>query len=677
MASIDPVPLPILDKEPAPKLARSRRSKWRFLVLLIIQALIILHVVQWYLMGTTTTPIEPSEAMSTVKEGVITVGTIFFSAAILSTLIFGRYFCGWGCHVILLQDFCGSILKKFGIRPKPFRSRLLIWLPLGLALYMFVWPLFYRYAIAPWMNIELVPMAFRWELTTTQFWATFPGIMMAIPFLLVCGFLTVYVLGMKGYCTYGCPYGGIFAPAEQVAPVRIRVTDDCKHCGHCTAACTSNVRVHEEVWTHGMVVDPGCMKCMDCVSVCPNDALYAGFGKPAVAVPSSERKTGKKRTFDLSWTEEIAIALIAIVTLFSLRGAYSLPLLFASGVAGVATWILWKAWRVLRDPNVSFHRTRLKYHGKFRPVGIAFVVFAGVVLLVIAETGVVNFIALQANRFHDRVLVPPQAVFTEDRVVIPEEMSLNAEKAIEYYDLAGFVGDGGWSLIPSKRDEFATRKAWLLAVLQRYEEGLVAIEGIIARRGMNEDLAMQKGQLLLVIEPTRIDDWYGEILDEHPTWTRLREDRIRLRTQRNDLSGAYAEARVGYEANPDDLLSMRRLAVILLDHGGFDDWVESARITERTLEIDPENAGAWRALALAKAKLMQYQDAQQAMERAVELAPNDFQMRSHYVRLLNDLGLRNRAITEHAEAIRLWEEQGEVGSKPILPDPPPVGPLER
>ena len=28
----------------------------------------------------------------------------------------------------------------------------------------------------------------------------------------------------------------------------------------------------------GMVVDPGCMKCMDCVSVCPNDALYFGFG---------------------------------------------------------------------------------------------------------------------------------------------------------------------------------------------------------------------------------------------------------------------------------------------------------------------------------------------------------------------------------------------------------------
>ena len=42
--------------------------------------------------------------------------------------------------------------------------------------------------------------------------------------------------------------------------------------------CTSNVRVHEEIREYGGVVDPGCMKCLDCVSVCPNDALSYNCG---------------------------------------------------------------------------------------------------------------------------------------------------------------------------------------------------------------------------------------------------------------------------------------------------------------------------------------------------------------------------------------------------------------
>ena len=69
-----------------------------------------------------------------------------------------------------------------------------------------------------------------------------------MPFLLICGFVIVYFLGAKGFCTYACPYAGFFAPADTVSPGRIVVDHDkCEGCGHCTAVCTSNVRVHEEI----------------------------------------------------------------------------------------------------------------------------------------------------------------------------------------------------------------------------------------------------------------------------------------------------------------------------------------------------------------------------------------------------------------------------------------------
>ncbi|MFB0986540.1 MAG: 4Fe-4S binding protein, partial [Phycisphaerales bacterium] len=99
--------------------AKSRMEKRRFAVLLVVQTLMIVHVIQWLIVGTTIAPIEPSESIQTVREGVITVGFIFFLLAIGSTLILGRFFCGWGCHVILLQDFCGRLLGRIGLRPKP------------------------------------------------------------------------------------------------------------------------------------------------------------------------------------------------------------------------------------------------------------------------------------------------------------------------------------------------------------------------------------------------------------------------------------------------------------------------------------------------------------------------------------------------------------------------------
>ena len=47
-----------------------------------------------------------------LQRGMVNAGFIFFTLAILATLIFGRFVCGWGCHILALQDFCGWLLKK-------------------------------------------------------------------------------------------------------------------------------------------------------------------------------------------------------------------------------------------------------------------------------------------------------------------------------------------------------------------------------------------------------------------------------------------------------------------------------------------------------------------------------------------------------------------------------------
>ena len=116
-----------------PVIQKRKHGRIRWLVLYAVQVLIILHIAVWLLGkkydwfgGETLTPVEPSEGMEFVKNGVVNAGAIFFALALLSTYIFGRWFCGWGCHIVLLQDICLWMMRKVRVRPKPFRARWLM-----------------------------------------------------------------------------------------------------------------------------------------------------------------------------------------------------------------------------------------------------------------------------------------------------------------------------------------------------------------------------------------------------------------------------------------------------------------------------------------------------------------------------------------------------------------------
>lgn len=356
-------------------------------MLIGVHVLIAAHIVHWKLAGTTITPVEPSEAMQTLELGYVNAGFVLFALLILSTLVLGRFFCGWGCHVVALQDLCGWFLRKIGIRPKPFRSRLLVFVPLLAAFYMFAWPTVLRMASGG--------EAPRWvaHFTTDDFWSPFPTVGIAILTFAVCGFLIVALLGNKGFCTYGCPYGGIFYYADAVAPGKIRVTDACDGCGHCTTACTSNVRVHEEVREHGMVVDSGCMKCMDCVDVCPKGALYWGFGKPGVA---SRRPERKKREYDLSWGEEFFAAGSFVFALYALRGLYeAVPFLLALGLSAICAYLLLSGLRLFTSPNTRLQRWQLRSQGKRTAAGWA---YAGFVVCLVVFLGYASFVMFHVRQ---------------------------------------------------------------------------------------------------------------------------------------------------------------------------------------------------------------------------------------------------------------------------------------
>lgn len=659
------VSLPILaaERNPSPVIRKSKSGKRRAIVLATVQLLMLGHVALWMMSreygwwgGRTATPIEPSEAMEFVKHGVINVGLIFFAAALISTLILGRWFCGWGCHVVMLQDLRGWMMKRMGIRPKPFRSRLLIFVPLILALYMFVWPVFYRLAIAPWTQPDLQWPGFSVQLTTTELWQSMPGALVAILFLFTCGFAAVYFLGAKGFCTYGCPYGGFFAPVDEFAVGRIRVTDACEHCGHCTTACTSNVRVHEEVREYGMVVDPGCMKCLDCVSVCPNDALYFGFGRPA-QIKGPARTKAPKRRYDLTWPQEIGLAVVFLGVFLSVRGVYGLvPMLMAAGLAGVVTFLVWVFWCLWSKPNVRLHRFQFKYKGSLRPAGWT---FAGLVVLVMgltAHSGVVSGTVALGKYHAKQVTMPQEVVFSGSPMRMPDEMTDHADRALRFYRLASSIGEGGIGLSSFWQSELDIQMARLLSAKLDFVAAEALLRHVLDRDGRSEVFCSSLAWVLRAEQ--RFDEamaYYAEVLSEELSYVRMLEEYVQFCGEKGAQPEAIDVCRRRLELAPDNLHTMRWLSLLLLDTGQLDDGIQLVRAT---IDIDPNSPGAFATLASALVRRGDDQDAYDAMAKALELAPENHLMYRQMAGLLRAIGRGEEAETYLDRAAALESAAG-------------------
>lgn len=431
------VELPILDVSPPPGSTRKgRNSRRRAFVLLLVHAIIALHVGHWMATGRSVTPVEPSEAMYTLELGLVNAGAIFFALTILSTLVFGRFFCGWACHLVALQDLCGWMMRKVGIKPRPLRSRLLALAPFALGFYMFLWPTFRREVL----NQGPPFPGFRSHLMTDDFWRTFPGPTFAVLTFLTCGFLAVYILGSKGFCTYGCPYGAFFSIADRFAPVRI-VADGCKQAGQCTPACTSNVLVHAEVRKHAMVVDSGCMKCMDCVDACPNEALSVGLAKPSIFVGSSAAK--QQEAGRLPWSEEILGATVMLGATLAFRGLYDgPPLLMAVGLGAITGFVAVLLMRLVRQPTVRLQSSTLRVGGEFTTSGRVFGAAALAWLAFTAHSGVVQWHRERGVTWLGRTEAPREVVLAgafDESAASPRHRDA-AARASRHLELAGRWG---------------------------------------------------------------------------------------------------------------------------------------------------------------------------------------------------------------------------------------------
>jgi polyferredoxin len=285
--------------------------KARLWILGVVNALILLHVVLYYAFDHTSVGCIDLFGFSTlVGRGLLTSGSVFFIVLILMTLVFGRVFCGWGCHFALFQDLTTKLLGRIGFRPTFRRSRLeLVVPPILFALTML-------YPVVAWWRERGRPTNLTADLSYPEVWHLLPGMKGIILILIVDVVLLTVLFGSRAFCRYVCPYGLLLKFFHVLAPFRIVKAAACEDCGACTQSCPAGVPIKLEVDRFGLIHDLNCMNCGDCVSSCPSGVLSL---KPTRRAYMRPLAGGTKRFPMRPWVDATLVAFV-VAGLFAYRG---------------------------------------------------------------------------------------------------------------------------------------------------------------------------------------------------------------------------------------------------------------------------------------------------------------------------------------------------------------------
>jgi cytochrome c-type biogenesis protein CcmH/NrfG len=535
----------------APVARPLKYSRWRAAGLVMVYLLFGIHIAHWRIHGSTLAPLELNEVLYTVELGILTAGFLFMVVALLSVLVFGRFFCSWMCHILALEDLSAWLLKKVGIRPRVVRSRVLLLVPLSAMAYMFIWPQITRLAEGrPLPALHIRTDTAGWaSFVTTNFWRNLPGPWIIALTFGVCGFAIVYFLGSRSFCTNGCPYGVVFGFADRFAPGKIVATGECAECGICTSVCQSHVQVQEETRLYGKVVSPSCLKDLDCTSACPNERLHFGFTKPSFF--TSWRRDGRRAIpYDFSLGEDLLMAAVFLVTLFVFRGLYqAVPFIMTLGLCGILAYLSVLTVRVIRKSDVRLNTLQLKQSGRMTTRGWVFAALAAALAIFIVHSGFIRYHEVKGKRAFEAL----EAGMARDRQAQPELLTASLSH-LQFCDT--------WGLI--RPPDLDRKLARLYMATGSPAEAEAHIRRALANQPQDGEWRIALAAVLLT--KSKVDEAVAELhsvtaqeSSPDPGDTRAGEVRAQAHvmlgqifTEKGDMVSARREFRAALEANPSN-----------------------------------------------------------------------------------------------------------------------------
>jgi polyferredoxin len=218
---------------------------------------------------------------------LILAATLFFLLLItFVTSIFGRIWCGWLCPQTVMLDLSGIIVKRFGRKSRRSAQQLVL-LPFSAIVSLtMIW-----YFVPPFRMVR--------ELFVST---TVTGFFLVLWALV---YLELTLMGRK-FCTTVCPYAmlqnALFDKDTVVIEYDISRDDTCMKCDDCVRVCPVGIDIKKGLST-------SCIACAECIDACR--AISEKRGLPPF--PDYKGKVLRSKTYWMGGTTAVAAAILILL----------------------------------------------------------------------------------------------------------------------------------------------------------------------------------------------------------------------------------------------------------------------------------------------------------------------------------------------------------------------------
>ena len=202
-------------------------------------------------------------------------------AVIPTTMLWGRFFCGYLCAFGSMQELLNYIAKKLKIKQININYKLDKYLK------------YIKYII---IVILIILWILNITLDTINPWnifgiySSYKGWTDLSAFISIGGFILLLIIISslfieRVFCRYLCPLGGVFTLISKLRLFNIKKDlNKCIDCNLCSKKCPMNIDVNKETSEYNKVKSSECIDCFKCINTCPVNALYT---KPNEALTGS------------------------------------------------------------------------------------------------------------------------------------------------------------------------------------------------------------------------------------------------------------------------------------------------------------------------------------------------------------------------------------------------------